>query len=66
FILYKLPKMQKTKGNAFTPAGGEFVYIDSDSPTSARTWTLSSQDLYRSPNPLAYTLAPLYQTAVPQ
>lgn len=66
FILYKLPKMQKTKGNAFTPAGGEFLYIDSDSPTSARTWTLSSQDLYRPPNPLAYTLAPLYQTAVPQ
>ncbi|CAN8002320.1 unnamed protein product [Ixodes hexagonus] len=66
FILYKLPKMQKTKGNAFTPAGGEFVYIDSASPNATRTWPLSSQDLYRPPNPLAYTLAPLYQRNVPQ
>lgn len=57
--------MQETSENSFTPEGGEFVYVDSDSPSTARMWTLSSQDLYTSSNPVAYTLAPLYQTTVP-
>lgn len=63
FIIYKIPKMQKTEANYVTPEGGEFVYIDANTPSTATSWTLSAEDIYNGDNPLAYTLAPLYNTS---
>lgn len=62
FIMYKFPRMQPNQQNAFTPDGGEFVYVDSQTSQEAlRYWPLSEQDLYEAQNPVARTLAPLYE-----
>ncbi|KAL1427238.1 hypothetical protein MTO96_017532 [Rhipicephalus appendiculatus] len=62
FIIYKLPRMQTYEQNSFTPEGGEFAYIDSrTSKEPLRYWPLSAQDLYKPQNPVALTLAPLYE-----
>lgn len=62
FIVYKLPRMQPHKGNFMRPEGGEFVYVDArNSKESLRWWPLSSQDLFEPDNPVAFTLAPLYE-----
>ncbi|XP_064480026.1 plancitoxin-1-like [Ornithodoros turicata] len=65
FIMYKLPKMQKTDVNYMTPGGGEFAYVDSNTPSTTTYWTLSEEDIYKADNPMAYTLAPLYETGKP-
>lgn len=65
FIMYKVPKMQRTKANYKTPEGGEFVYVDANTPSTTRAWTLSREDVYDGDNPVAYTLAPLYETRKP-
>ncbi|XP_064478847.1 deoxyribonuclease-2-alpha-like isoform X2 [Ornithodoros turicata] len=65
FLMYKLPKMQPTDVNYMTPGGGEFVYIDSNTASTTTYWTLSEEDIYEADNPLAYTLAPLYETDKP-
>lgn len=59
FVMYKLPKMQASRENFLTPKGGEFVYVDSNTPKTAQTWMLSNQDVYDEDNPVAYTLNPL-------
>lgn len=54
--------MQTYDQNSFTPEGGEFVYVDSRSTQEPlRYWPLSAQDLYEPQNPVALTLAPLYE-----
>lgn len=59
FVMYKLPKMQASRENFLTPKGGEFVYVDSNTPKTAQTWALSNQDVFDEDNPVAYTLNPL-------
>ncbi|XP_070380795.1 deoxyribonuclease-2-alpha-like [Dermacentor albipictus] len=56
FIVYKLPE------KVSTPGRGEFVYVDSrTSQGPLYYWPLSEQDLYEAQNPVALTLAPLYE-----
>ncbi|KAH6942647.1 hypothetical protein HPB50_008811 [Hyalomma asiaticum] len=62
FIIYKLPRMQTYQQNSFTPEGGEFAYVDArTSEATLRYWPLSGFDLYEAQNPVAFTLAPLYE-----
>lgn len=61
FIVYKLPKMQPSKENFVTPKGGEFVYVDANTPKSTQTWTLSNQNMLDQNNPVARTLKPLFE-----
>ncbi|KAL1427229.1 hypothetical protein MTO96_017523 [Rhipicephalus appendiculatus] len=61
FLIYKLPK--NTDGS-FKSNGGEFMYVDAVSSSiknGLRYWPLSQQDLYKDENPVAFTLAPLYE-----
>lgn len=63
FVMYKLPKMQASRENFLTPKGGEFVYVDSNTPKTSQTWMLSNQDIFDQDNPVAYTLRPLLRPA---
>lgn len=63
FVMYKLPKMQASRENFVTPKGGEFVYVDSNTPKTSQTWMLSNQDIFEQENPVAYTLRPLQRPA---
>lgn len=60
FIVYKLPQMQDNKG--FKSDGGRFAYVDARSANGGlKYWPLSHQDLYKDGNPVARTLAPLFE-----
>lgn len=63
--MYKLPR--NTNG-AFKSEGGEFMYIDAvnSRPNGLRYWPLSKQDIFSDRNPVAFTLQPLYETAMRQ
>lgn len=55
--------MKPSKNNFVTPKGGEFVYVDSNTPKTAQTWTLSNQNVFDEDNPAAHTLRPLRRPA---
>lgn len=55
--------MKASKNNFITPKGGEFVYVDSNTPKTAQTWSLSNQNVFDEENPAAHTLRPLRRPA---
>lgn len=67
FFMYKLPKgVKDTKGRVYK--GTEYFYVDSNTPSSAKYWTLSSKDITDSKNKgaLANTIAPLTAVKKPK
>lgn len=70
FIVYKLPETVSADENGRRSLDTNeirFVYVDaSNSINGLRYWPLSVQDLNKTENPVAYTLAPLYQETTRQ
>lgn len=54
FFMYKFPK------------GGEYVYVDSNTPSSEPHWELSSKEIFQSDGALANTIAPLTAAKKPK
>lgn len=67
-FIYKLPKTARTKksNSRYSPTGDEYVYVDSNTPTSTSYWTLSQKSIFEDGNPLANTLAPLVSKTKPK
>uniref|UniRef100_V5H1F8 Putative deoxyribonuclease ii n=2 Tax=Ixodes ricinus TaxID=34613 RepID=V5H1F8_IXORI len=62
FVVYKLPKMQKSLDNYETPKGEEIAYYDSNNKHGkTKYWTRGTYDIYDPRNPVANTLRPLYE-----
>ncbi|XP_029833502.2 plancitoxin-1-like [Ixodes scapularis] len=62
FVMYKLPKMQKSPDNYVTPEGEEIAYYDSNSKQAkTKYWTRLTHGIYNRNNPVAHTLKPLYE-----
>lgn len=54
FFMYKFPN------------GGDYVYVDSNTPSSAAHWTKSSKKIFQSDGALAHTIAPLTAAKKPK
>uniref|UniRef100_A0A147BGZ2 Putative deoxyribonuclease ii n=1 Tax=Ixodes ricinus TaxID=34613 RepID=A0A147BGZ2_IXORI len=65
-FIYKLPKKPKSKKSEYTPTGDEYVYVDSNTPTSTSYWTLSPKSIFQDGNPLANTILPLTSKTKPK
>ncbi|XP_075553820.1 plancitoxin-1-like [Dermacentor variabilis] len=60
FVVYKIPKTKPNAESFMQPNGGEMAYYDSKSKNSR--WTLLQSDIgVKKDNPIAETLAPIYQ-----
>uniref|UniRef100_A0A131Z4A4 Deoxyribonuclease II n=1 Tax=Rhipicephalus appendiculatus TaxID=34631 RepID=A0A131Z4A4_RHIAP len=60
FVVYKIPKTKHNADSFMRPMGGEMVYYDSLSKTPK--WTLLPDDINnKTNNPIANTLAPIYE-----
>lgn len=59
FFLYKLPRGAQNKAKVSVPRGDEYVYVDSNTPSSAAFWTLSPKNIFESDGAVANTIAPL-------
>lgn len=59
FIMYKAPETFTENDAVKSTSGGQFAYIDPS--TSKDYWQISSQSLLTDRNPLAYSVAPLFE-----
>lgn len=59
FFIYKLPRGAQNKDKVRFPKGEEYVYVDSNTPSSAAYWTLSPKNIFQSDGAVANTIAPL-------